>query len=78
MLWGLKDQIAWLVGKILSFLIEYPKYELIAVMVVIPVICNAVQYWITDSFIKSKKTVPKKGKTPLSDDKSPPPISNPN
>lgn len=62
----------------LSFLIDYPKYELIAVMVVIPVICNAIQYWITDSFIKSKKTPPKKPAKALSDEKSSPPISNPN
>ncbi len=24
-------------------------------MIIVPVICNAIQYWVTDSFIKSKK-----------------------
>ena len=76
-LWAMKDWIAWCVGKILSPLIEHPKYELIVVMVVVPVICNAVQYWVTDSFIKKKKQK-KQAEAPQKELPPPPIRGNPN
>ena len=54
LLWAIHSQIGWLIGKILNPLIEYPNFELITVMVIVPVIFNALQYWIIDSFIKKK------------------------
>ena len=55
LLWGLKAQVGWLIGAILSPITDQPKVELILVMIIIPTICNALQYWIVDSFIKKKK-----------------------
>ena len=38
----------------------YPKFELVIVMVIVPLIMNSFQYWVTDSFLKksSKSTTP--------------------
>ena len=55
--------LVWLFHRELEFLgdillmpfEDYPKLELVAVVIVIPIIMNAIIFWITDSFIKSGK-----------------------
>ena len=46
-------------------------------MVVVPVICNAIQYWVTDSFIKKKKQK-KQAEAPQKELPPPPIRGNPN
>lgn len=55
LLWGLKAQVGWLIGVILEPITNQPKVELVLVMIVIPTIFNALQYWIVDSFIQKRK-----------------------
>jgi hypothetical protein len=33
---------------------EYPKVELVMVMIVTPLVMNSFQYWVQDSFLKKK------------------------
>jgi hypothetical protein len=46
--------IAWLFTPIVS--IGVPELELVLVMVIVPVIVNSIQFWVTDTYLK-KKTV---------------------
>ena len=55
LLYLLYDEVGWLLGQVLSPLTPYPKVELVLVMLVVPALMNAVQFWIIDSFIKKKK-----------------------
>mmetsp|Transcript_43073 Transcript_43073/g.31449 ORF Transcript_43073/g.31449 Transcript_43073/m.31449 type:complete len:87 (+) Transcript_43073:579-839(+) len=46
-----------LLGSIILFpLEEYPNLELIVVMILVPLVLNAVQYWVIDTFLKLKET----------------------
>jgi hypothetical protein len=40
---------------LLWWLDEYPKFKLIFVMVIAPVVLNTLMFWVTDSFLKSNK-----------------------
>ena len=55
LLYLLYDFVGAAVDVILSPVLGYPKVELILVMLVVPALLNALQFWIIDSFIKKKK-----------------------
>ena len=44
------------IDRLISFIFEYfhtrPQLELVLVMVIIPSVLNAVQFWVTDTFLK--------------------------
>ena len=64
---GIVFGVMWLTHELLntvgeaifSPLVPYPRLELVLIMVVIPVIMNSFQYWITDSFLKKRETTAK-------------------
>lgn len=56
LLYLLYNEVGWILGQLLTPITPYPKVELILVMLVIPALLNALQFWIIDSFIKKKKT----------------------
>ena len=39
-------------NKIIEFLKPYPKFELIFVMIFVPLLTSMFQYWVTDNFLK--------------------------
>mmetsp|Transcript_30916 Transcript_30916/g.30556 ORF Transcript_30916/g.30556 Transcript_30916/m.30556 type:complete len:86 (-) Transcript_30916:16-273(-) len=46
------------IGDLLLKPIErFPNFELIMVMIIIPVVMNSLMFWITDSFLKNEEKV---------------------
>ena len=56
LIWFLRVQLESLGDWALSPLMEHPHLELLMVMIIIPVVSNALVFWITDNFLKSNKT----------------------
>ena len=53
-MWLLHSPLNSLGEAIFAPIEPYPKVELVVVMVVVPLIMNSFQYWVTDSFLKKK------------------------
>ena len=41
---------------LLSVFRNYPKAELVIVMIIVPTMLNGLQFWITDEYLKNKKS----------------------
>lgn len=46
------DFFRWFGSKILESMMDYPKFELVFVMIIVPFFTSCFQYWITDNFLK--------------------------
>jgi hypothetical protein len=51
----------------------YPKFELILVMIIVPVVLNTIQFWITDNFLMAspKESTLETDATPVAEDHRP-------
>ncbi|KRX09303.1 hypothetical protein PPERSA_05972 [Pseudocohnilembus persalinus] len=49
------EELANFASILLSSLNNYPKFQLITVMIIIPVILNTVCYWVTDNLLREQQ-----------------------
>jgi len=59
--YGLNDFISGAFGS----LKPHPEMELLLVMIVIPLVCNSISFWVTDTFLKKKSNTFMEGAVPL-------------
>lgn len=59
----LSAQIMAVTEVLMGWITSFPKLELVLVMFLVPVIMNALAFWVQDNFLmkKDKKDKPKKG-----------------
>ena len=51
----LSSQIMWVTEALMGWITSYPKLELVLVMFVVPVVMNALAFWVQDNFLMKKK-----------------------
>lgn len=60
MLFAIQDALSGPIMVVTEFLMgwitDYPKFELLIVMFVVPVIMNAIAFWIQDNYLMKKQS----------------------
>lgn len=59
-MWFIQGPLNEIGGYIFAGLESYPKFELILVMIVTPLMMNSFQYWVQDNFLKKAIDVDQK------------------
>lgn len=50
-----QDTLKFIGDFLLKPLEKFPNFELVMIMIIIPVIFNSLMFWITDSFLKNEE-----------------------
>jgi len=63
--YGLKNPLKSFTFLIMGWIENYPVFELIVVIVLVPVVMNGLAFWIQDNFLMKKEELQVDGENPL-------------